>query len=182
MTMEAARRVAEGLGVAVEPRLPDTQEELVSSPTPVLESSASVDVPELTFASGLPGFPGPRRFALVRWGGSEGPYSVLADLDAPSVRFLVMPPQVFFPDYTVELDDAVAARVHLDDPTDCLLLVMVTLGDRAEDATANLLGPIVINTRTLEGVQAVLAESDHSTRVPLRAQPLHGQPLHGQPG
>ena len=161
----------DGVCVAVDPRLPDAQEELVSSPTPVLESSASVDVPELTFASGLPGFPGPRRFALVRWGASEGPYSVLADLDSPAVRFLVMPPQVFFPDYVVELEDAVARKIHLDDAADCLLLVIVTLGDRAEDATANLLGPIVINTRTLEGVQAVLAECGHSTRAPLRAAP-----------
>ena len=148
--------------------LPDTQEELVQSPTPVLESSAPVDVPELTFSSGLPGFPGPRRFALVRWGASEGPYSVLADLDSSDVRFLVMPPHVFFPDYVVDLDDAIAAKIHLDDPSDCLLLVIVTLGGRPEDATANLLGPIVINLRTLEGVQAVLAESGHSTRVPLR--------------
>ena len=139
------------------------------SPTPVLESTGAVDVPELTFASGLPGFPGPRRFALVRWGGFEGPYSVLADLDTPSVRFLVMPPQVFFPDYAVYLDDAIAHRIHLDDPDDCLVLVVVTLGDRAEDATANLLGPIVINLQTRAGVQAVLAESGHSTRVPLRS-------------
>ena len=167
--MQASRSGDEALGVAVDPRLPDRQEELVPSPTPVLESTSPVDVPELTFPSGLPGFPGPRRFALVRWGGSEGPYSVLADLESPSVRFLVMPPHVFFPDYQVDLDDAVAAKIHLDDPADCLLLVVVTLGDRAEDATANLLGPIVLNLRTLEGVQAVLADSGHSTRVPLAA-------------
>ena len=127
------------------------------------------DVPELMFAAGLPGFPGPRRFALVGWGDEQGPYRVLVDVADPLVQFLVVPPQVFFPDYAVDLDDAVAARVHLDDADDCLLLVIVTLGRRPQDATANLLGPVVVNLRTLEGVQAVLSESGHDTRVPLAA-------------
>ncbi len=135
------------------------------APAPV---NAAADVPELLFVSGLPGFPGERRFALVRWGAAEGPYSLMVDLDNDDVRFLVMPPYVFFPDYTVDLDDAIAAKIHLERPEDCLLLVIVTLGKRPEDATANLLGPVVINLQTREGVQAVLAESGHSTRVPLR--------------
>jgi flagellar assembly factor FliW len=128
---------------------------------------APVDVPELRFANGLPGFPGERRFALVRWGAFEGPYSLMVDLDDPSVRFLVMPPYVFFPDYVVDLDDAIAAKVHLERAEDCLLLVIVTLTGRPEEATANLLGPVVINLQTREGTQAVLAESGYSTRTPL---------------
>ena len=128
--------------------------------------SEDTDVPELIFRNGLPGFPGERRFALVRWNG-DGPYSLLVDLDDPDVRFLVMPPFVFFPDYVVDLDDATAARVGLERAEDCLLLVIVRLGDRVEDATANLLGPIVINLQNREGVQAVLAESGYPTRAPL---------------
>ena len=130
---------------------------------------AAADVPELVFATGLPGFPGERRFALVRWGAFEGPYSLMVDLENPEVRFLVMPPYVFFPDYVVDLDDAIAAKIHLDKAENCLLLVIVTLGSTPEEATANLLGPVVINLETREGVQAVLAESGYSTRVPLRS-------------
>jgi flagellar assembly factor FliW len=130
---------------------------------------APVDVPELHFAHGLPGFPGERRFALVRWGGFEGPYSLMVDLDDPAVRFLVAPPHVFFPDYVVDLDEAIAARVGLERAEDCLLLVIVTLTGRPEDATANLLGPVVINLQNRQGVQAVLAESGYSTRTPLCA-------------
>lgn len=128
--------------------------------------AVGTDVPELIFRSGLPGFPGERRFGLVRWGG-EGPYSLMVDLDNPEVRFLVMPPFVFFPDYVVDLDDATAAKVNLERAEDCLLLVIVNLADRVEDATANLLGPIVINLKTQEGLQAVLAESGYPTRAPL---------------
>jgi len=146
----------------------------VSSPTQAVATAepagtAAADVPELVFASGLPGLPGERRFALVRWGACEGPYSLMVDLDDNDTRFLVMPPYVFFPDYTVDLDDVIASKVHLERPEDCLLLVIVTPGARPEDATANLLGPLVVNLQTGEGVQAVLAESGHSTHVRLRA-------------
>ncbi|MGZ6792278.1 MAG: flagellar assembly protein FliW [Mycobacteriales bacterium] len=145
----------------------------MSSPSQVSTLAvAAADVPELVFPTGLPGFPGERRFALVRWGAFEGPYSLMVDLDDPDVRFLVMPPYVFFPDYVVDLDDAIAAKIHLDKAENCLLLVIVTLGSRPEDATANLLGPVVINLETREGVQAVLAESGYSTRVPLRSSAL----------
>jgi flagellar assembly factor FliW len=142
----------------------------VSSPSQVTTLPvAAADVPELVFPTGLPGFPGERRFALVRWGAFEGPYSLMVDLGNPDVRFLVMPPYVFFPDYVVDLDDAIAAKIHLEKAENCLLLVIVTLGSTPEEATANLLGPVVINLETREGVQAVLAESGYSTRVPLRS-------------
>lgn len=128
----------------------------------------AVDIPELAFRTGLPGFPGPRRFALVRWGAADGPYSVMVDLDDPTTRFLVAPPFVFFPEYEIDVDDAIAAKVHLERAEDALILVIITLGKTAEDATANLLGPVIVNVATLEGTQAVLADSGYSTRAPLR--------------
>jgi flagellar assembly factor FliW len=129
----------------------------------------TADIPELHFRAGLPGFPGERRFALVRWGTHEGPYSVLVDLDDTDIRFLVAPPALFFPNYEVELDDQSVELLGLDSASDALILMIVTLGERPEDATANLLGPVVINTRTHEALQAVLPEAGYSTKVPLLA-------------
>lgn len=142
----------------------------MSPPTQALDTPTTTqdgDAPAVVFPAGLPGFPGPRSFGMFRWGASEGPYSVLVDLDDPSVRFLVVPPAAFFPEYVVDVDDVVVQELDLQDADECLLLVIVTLGERASDATANLLGPLVINTRTRRGRQAVLADSPHGTRVPL---------------
>ncbi len=85
------------------------------------------------------------------------------------VRSRLLGPDVFFPDYEVEIDDATAQQIELSDPADALVLVIVSLGERAQDATANLLGPIVVNIRNNSGVQAVLSETSHGTRVPLMA-------------
>lgn len=132
-------------------------------------SKESAELPQLHFRSGLPGFPGERDFALVCWGGGDGPYSVMVDINEPETSFLVVPPDVFFPDYEVEIDDVTAQQIQLDDPADALVLVIVSLGERAQDATANLLGPIVVNIRNNSGVQAVLSETAFGTRVPLMA-------------
>ena len=135
--------------------------------TAELPAPPASELAELNFRFGLPGFPGGRRFTLVRWGDENSPFSILADLDDAGVRFLVVPPTCFFPDYAPELDDATVAKAGLESAEEALILVIVSLGETAQDATANLLGPIVVNLRTLEGVQAVLATSDYGTQVRL---------------
>jgi flagellar assembly factor FliW len=125
------------------------------------------EIPELHFAAGLPGFPDHRRFTLVWWGDEDGPFSILVSLDEPTVEFLVVPPAMFFPDYEPEIDDDVAERLGLETAEDALLLVIVTVGDDPAAATANLLGPIIVNRHTRDAIQAVLVEGDHPLRAPL---------------
>ena len=115
-----------------------------------------MDTPVIEMAAGLPGFPDARRFVLVEWGESGSPFSLLRSLDHGDLEFLVAAPVVLFPDYAPELDDTHAASLELTRAEDALVLVLITVTDRAENATANLLAPIVINVHTLLGAQVVL--------------------------
>lgn len=110
----------------------------------------------MTFADGLAGFGGRRRFTLSRWGGDESPFSLLRSVDDADLAFVVVPPGLFFDDYQFDLGDDHVVRLGLESVEEALVLVIVTVPDRVQDATANLLGPLVVNTRTLVGVQAVL--------------------------
>jgi flagellar assembly factor FliW len=47
------------------------------------------------------------------------------------------------------------------------VLCVVTLGEVAEEATVNLLGPIVVNRFTREACQAVLDPSVFEVKAPL---------------
>jgi flagellar assembly factor FliW len=125
------------------------------------------DVPAIELIDTLPGFPDLRRFGLVRLDESAMLFS-LQSLEDPDIRFLVVPPAPFFPDYAPEIDNDIAERLNLTSADDAVLLVIVTVGERPEDATANLLAPVVVNHTTLEAKQVVLADS----RLPLRT-PLH---------
>lgn len=125
-----------------------------------------VDLPEINFPHGLPGFPESTRFALVQWG-ADPLFAVMVDLGQPEVRFLVVPPDAFFPGYAAQLDDTTVAVLDLTDPQDALILVILTVPADGAAPTANLLGPIVINVRTRTGVQAVLSDSEYDARTEL---------------
>lgn len=108
----------------------------------------------ITFPKGLVGFPLAQRFALVEWGGDDSPFRLLQSVDDPALAFVVVPPEVFFGDYEPSLEVG-----ELD-----VVLVIVTVPDRASDATANLMGPLVLNTATLVGEQVVLPPEDWPSR------------------
>lgn len=131
------------------------------------ETSPTTAVPELRFAGGIAGFPDSERYALVEVT-DAAPLCLLTSLDEQGVQFVVAPPAVFFPDYAPDLDDDSAARLGLADAGDALLLVVLTVGADLAASTANLLAPIVVNTRTLVAAQVVVAD-DWPLRAPLRA-------------
>lgn len=130
---------------------------------PVSSATAIID-----FVAPVPGFPHARTWAVEAWGGdASSPFSLLRNAEVDGLEFVVVSPFIFFPDYTAEVDDAVADSIGLTDPADALLWVVLTVGESVEDTTANLLGPIVVNTATNQAVQAILHDPDLSTRAPL---------------
>ena len=126
-----------------------------------------VDLLTISVPGGVAGFPQAETFALVELSPTS-PFFRLRSLDLPGLDFLVVPPAVFFPDYAPEIDDASAARLELIDAQDALLLLVLTVGDDAGSATANLMAPIVINARTRSAAQVVV-EGTYPLRAPLRS-------------
>lgn len=124
--------------------------------------------PTLHFGAGLPGFPEARHFALLRLDDAGTIFS-LRSLEDPELRFLAVPPLHFFPDYAPEVPDDAAASLGLQDADDALVLLLITVETGLEDATANLLAPVVVNSRTRAAAQVVLNGSDLPLRAPLRA-------------
>jgi len=133
----------------------------------MLETEAVTDVVEINFPAGLPGFPQAHRFELAPWGPAGSPFMMLSSVDDPEVGFVVVPPWVFYPDYEFELDNGTAERLSLQGSEDAVVFAVVTLRDRPEDSTLNLLGPIVVNRFTHEAAQVVLPTSGYSVRAPL---------------
>lgn len=134
------------------------------------EEDVTLDVPEIHFPGGLPGFPGHERYALVSWGGEGSPFAMLRSLDDPQgATFVVVPPNVFFSDYSPEIADDLANDLSLEAAEDALLLTIVTVGSPVSQSTVNLLGPIVINVHTSIGAQAVLDPDKFSAATPIQS-------------
>jgi flagellar assembly factor FliW len=92
-------------------------------------------------------------------------------LSAPAgaMNFVVIEPGGIIPQYELELFDGDAASLGLSDSSEAMILNIVTLRANApQEATVNLVGPIVVNRRTRIGRQVVLANNAHySARYPL---------------
>lgn len=123
--------------------------------------------PELAVSGGLAGFPSSERFVLEELV-DGGPLFRLCSLDEEGLEFVVAPPGLFFPDYEPVIDDASVQRLGLSGEQDALLLVVLTLGSSAADATANLLAPLVVNRRDGSAAQVVV-EGTYPLRAPLRS-------------
>jgi flagellar assembly factor FliW len=125
------------------------------------------DIPVIDMVTPMPGFPDHQRFALVRLDQS-GVLCSLQSVDDPQLRFLVVPPSAFFPDYAPVIDDTTVSRLGIESAADAIVLLVVNPGDDAGTATANLLAPVVVNLATRQGGQVVLDE-DLPIRAPLLA-------------
>ena len=125
------------------------------------------DVPVIEMVAPMPGFPDHQRFALVKLD-DAGVLCSLQSVEDPELRFLVVPPAVFFPDYAPVIDDATVASLGIASADDAMVLLVVNPGEGAGAATANLLAPVVVNLATRQGGQVVLDE-DLPIRAPLLA-------------
>lgn len=118
----------------------------------------------LHFAAGLPAFEDEHEFIIVPYD-EESPYVFLQSVSTPDLAFLMTIPFIFFPDYEFRLEDDVLESLALENQEDLLLYTLLTIpGSDIREMTANLLAPIVINSRTNEGRQIVLDKSAYRTK------------------
>ena len=125
-------------------------------------TDTALDLPIIRMAVPMAGFPAHQDFALVRLH-DEGLLYALTSIKDPEIRFLVAPPEPFFPDYAPELENEVFAALNTKDPDRLLVLVVISAG--TSETTANLLAPIVIDRDSRRAMQVVLNGSD----LPIRA-------------
>jgi flagellar assembly factor FliW len=125
-------------------------------------TNSIVDLPILEMAVPMPGFPAYRQFVLVRLN-DDGLLYAFTSIEDPSLRFLVAPPEPFFPDYAPEIENAVFAALNTKDPDRLLVMVVITAG--VDETTANLLAPIIVDRDSQRAIQVVLTGSG----MPVRA-------------
>jgi len=119
-----------------------------------------------TFPEGIPGFEQDKRFILIGLEGLDG-FACLQCVDRGDLGFIIVDPFVFFPDYEFNLPDAEAKQLGVEKPGDLSVWTIVTIRDRLESATVNLVAPVVLNVRTRFGKQVILVDPNLGTRHPL---------------
>lgn len=119
------------------------------------------------FPEGLLGLEDSTR-SLVLVEQEDTPYFWLHSATDPEVAFVVTDPWLFWPDYDMVIPDEVEEDLELTGPEDVGVMVLVSVRPAADGetptVTANLLGPLVVNSSTKRGRQLVLDTSRYSAR------------------
>ncbi len=122
----------------------------------------------LTMKRGLLGFEGRDRYVLIQ-SQADGVFRWMQCVDDPDLAFVVVDPVQWFPDYSVVLSDEDAAALGIGHPDEAAICAIVTLNDRPEEVTANLVGPVVINVHNGRAEQVIIDDSRYHTRHRLMA-------------
>ncbi len=120
------------------------------------------------FPEGLLGFEQLRNYIFVEVQGNPA-FKWLQSLEDAEVAFLLVDPFLFVPGYEVNLGEGVEQKLKIGKREEVLVYTTVTIPrDRGvEEATTNLLGPIIVNIRKRLGLQLVLENTVFKTKYKL---------------
>ena len=129
----------------------------------------------LSFPTPLWGFPAHREFALLP-AAREGLWWLQSMHDG-GITFLLADPFVLDPTYAVDLGETERADLGIEQPSDVLGLVMLTLPtDAGDSATANFRAPLVLNLVRPLGMQVVSRNDAHELRRTVMLDVFPAQP------
>lgn len=118
----------------------------------------------ITLPDGMIGFEDCKRYVVLT-PNEDSSLKWFQCLDDGAVAFPIINPWIFRPDYapTISEEDVRALGLSAEQPK--LVFAVVTVPrNNPQGATANLLGPIVINPVTRIGKQVIVTDDDYSTR------------------
>ncbi|OIJ22367.1 flagellar assembly protein FliW [Anaerobacillus alkalidiazotrophicus] len=115
------------------------------------------------FENGIPSFLDEKKFIILPFG--EGtPLYILQSVTTPELGFVIVSPFDFFPDYQVKLSDSTIEALGIEAEADVTLFVILTVQDPFTNTTANLQGPVVINSKKQKGKQISLNDPNYTTK------------------
>jgi len=124
----------------------------------------------ITMPFGMPGFPGKKRFIILERKETQ-PFYWYQCADDPALAFVIINPYLFKPDYSVDLKPTLKEMSWEAEGKESLKLYVVvntsTSDGVADKITANLIGPLLINTQRCEAVQMFIHNNSYSHKYPI---------------
>jgi flagellar assembly factor FliW len=126
----------------------------------------------ITMPVGMLGFPDQRRFVIIQHK-EKSPFFWYQSVDDPTLAFVITNPFVFKPDYDIDIDDVLEEMSWNEEMADNNLELYVVINipeGSPHKMTANLIGPILVNSKSRQAVQMVIPDSLYSHKFPLIEQ------------
>lgn len=116
------------------------------------------------FPEGIPGFDDIHRYALLDSKDANVPFKWLQAVGEPELAFVVIRIVDFMPSYDLVVSTADLEALGTPDAAALVVFAIVTIPEKAAEMTANLQGPIIINTERRQGRQAISLSDRYTVR------------------
>ena len=113
------------------------------------------DRQKIYFPYGILGFETFREFVLLD--ALQQPFYWLQSMEVPEIAFVLINPQIFQPEYRLEVADTDLEELDTNKEAseNILTFAIVTIPENHSKMTANLQGPIIINRQNRKGRQSI---------------------------
>jgi flagellar assembly factor FliW len=117
----------------------------------------------IAFPDGIPGFERYKRFALFEDPESD-PFQWFLSIENPDLGFVVINPLYIWPEYDPRISKDDLKSLEITSHENILIYSIVTLSEEPQNVTANLSGPILINTTNRKARQLALLDDRYTTK------------------
>lgn len=125
-----------------------------------------IEIPEdliIRMTKPVLGFERLKKYVIIETDDFE-PFKWFQSVDDPDVAFVIVNPLIFFPDYIIEVNPKEIEELKVSSQEDIITYAIVTIPSDYTRMTANLQGPILINSKTNLSKQLVLVNSKYNIR------------------
>lgn len=116
------------------------------------------------FPQGIIAFEDMKRYIIIENENKDIPFCWLQSVDDGNLAFVIVNPFFFRADYEIDIPQAVVEELKIENDGDVAIFSIVVVPEDLQKITANLLAPLVINTKNLQGKQVVLKDDRYSTK------------------
>lgn len=114
------------------------------------------------FEEGIPGFRSLKEYVLI--GDNESAFEYMQSVTDGNISFVLINPYVLVKDYTINIKDTYVEALGGGTSEKFSVYVTVTIVGDIENATVNLVAPILIQNETKKGMQIILENSKYTTK------------------
>ena len=112
---------------------------------------------------GILGFSQLSKYVIIEKGEYD-PFKWLQSVEDPEVAFVIIDPTLFFPNYKLEVNEKELEELNFQQMRELITYAIVTVPGDSSQMSADLLGPLVINSKRRIAKQVVMPDSPYTTK------------------
>ena len=117
----------------------------------------------LFLPKGILGFSQLSKYVIIEKS-EHDPFKWLQSVEDPDVAFVIVDPILFFPNYKLEVNEKELEELNFQQMKELITYVVVTVPPDPSQMSADLLGPLVINSKRRFAKQVVMPNSPYTTK------------------